>query len=489
MKITHNKRLEPIDRVVIALIIFLGLVTCLLVWGNQVCATTEQCFLQVGPRVKNFSWSEKQIGAEDTAFILTFDRPMDEASVAENLIINPPLPGKISWAGRRLAYTLAAPAPYGENYELRLRGAREKIRGKKEPGKEIKPFSSKFSTRDRAFVYIGSQGEEEGRLVLYNLTEQRQKILTPDNLTVIDFNIYPQGDLILFSAVQSNKINEGFANNQLYTVTTTDKGSKTGEIKLILDNKNYQNLKFALSPDGQTIILRRTNKKNTGKFGLWKLSENGQLDPLNNQSGGDFTIAPDSKTLALALGEGIAILSLEPNAEPIAFLPQYGRLVTFSQNGSLAAMVNYNRDNPELLYTRSLFLLRAGGGEEKLFSTNGSILDCKFNPTATILYCWLTQLVKETEEYREQPYFAAIDLQTKEILPLLVLPEYQDIKMSMARDGLGLLFEQVITDSATEDTSPEGRIWLLIPPSTLSESDQPQLEQLPLVGFHPQWLP
>ena len=150
-------------------------------------------------------------------------------------------------------------------------------------------------------------------------------------------------------------------------------------------------------------------------------------------------------------------------------------------------MVNYNRDNPELLYTKSLFLVRAGGGEEKLFSTNGSILDCKFNPTATTLYCWLTQLVEETEEYREQPYFAAIDLQTKEILPLLVLPEYQDIKMSMARDGLGLLFEQVIADSATE--TPEGRIWLLIPPSTLSESDQPQLEQLPLVGFHPQWLP
>ena len=485
---TNNKILEPIDRVAIALIISLGLVICLLVWGSQACETTE-CFLHVGPRVKNFSWSGKQIGAEDTAFILTFDRPMDEASVAENLIINPPIPGKISWAGRRLAYTLAAPAPYGENYELRLRGAKEKIRGQKDPGKEMQPFSSQFSTRDRAFVYIGSQGEEEGRLVLYNLTEQRQKILTPDNLTVIDFNIYPQGDLILFSAVQSNKVNEGLANNQLYTVTTTDKGSKAGEVKLILDNKNYQNLKFALSPNGKTIILRRTNNKNLGKFGLWKLSENGQLEPLNNQPGGDFTIAPDSKTLALALGEGIAILSLEPNAEPIAFFPQFGRLVTFSRNGSLAAMVNYNRDNPELLYTRSLFLVRAGGGEEKLFDTNGSILDCKFNPTATTLYCWLTQLVEGTEEYQEQPYFAAIDLQTKEILPLLVLPEYQDIKISMARDGLGLLFEQVIANSATEDTALEGRIWLLIPPSTLSESDQPQLKQLPLVGFHPQWLP
>ncbi len=46
--------------------------------------------------------------------VLTFDRPMDHASVEKNLVIDPPLPGKLSWAGRRLAYTLTSPIPYGE---------------------------------------------------------------------------------------------------------------------------------------------------------------------------------------------------------------------------------------------------------------------------------------------------------------------------------------------------------------------------------------
>ena len=479
---------QPIDRMAIASILFLGLVICLLVWGSRACET-NQCFIHVGPRVQDFSWSGKQIGAEDIAFILTFDRPMDEESVAENLVINPPLPGKISWAGRRLAYTLTTPAPYGENYELRLRDAREKIRGDKgkNKGKIIEPFTSQFSSRDRAFIYIGAEGEEKGRLVLYNLTEQREKILTPKNLTVIDFEIYPQGDRILFSAIKSN---QSSANNQLYTVTTglnfqSDQIGKNDResVKLIFKRKHYQNLKFDLSPDGKTIVIRRANNKKPGQFGLWKLEEDGTLEALNNKPGGDFSIAPDSQNLALAIGEGIAIIPLEPNAEPIAFLPKFGRVVTFSPNGSLSAMVNYNRDNPELAYNKSLFLVYTRGGQEKLFDTNGSILDCKFNPTATTLYCLLTQLIEEAEEYREQPYFAAIDLKTKQILPLLVLPEYQDIKMSMARDGLGLLFDQAI------GTRTEGsRIWLLIPSSS-SESNQPQLEQLPLAGSRPQWLP
>ncbi len=479
---------KPIDKIAIASILSLGLVICLLVWGSKACEA-NQCFIHVGPRVQDFSWSGKQIGAEDAAFILTFDRPMDEESVAENLVINPPLPGKISWAGRRLAYTLTTPAPYGENYELRLRDAREKIRGDKDKnqGKVIEPFTSQFSSRDRAFVYIGAEGEEQGRLVLFNLTEQRHKILTPKNLKVIDFEIYPQGDRILFSAT---KPNQSSANNQLYTVTTglnfdsePTANNDRESVKLIFKRKSYQNLNFDLSPNGKTIVIRRANRKNLGEFGLWKLEENGNLEALNNPPGGDFLITPDSQSLALAIGEGIAILPLEPNAEPIAFLSQFGRVVTFSRNGYFSAMINYNRDNPELAYNKSLFLVYTRGGEEKLFDTNGSILDCKFNPTATKLYCLLTQLIEEAEEYREQPYFAGIDLKTKEILPLLVLPEYQDLKISMASDGLGILFDQAIVEG-----NGGSRIWLLIPPSS-SESNKPQLEQLPLAGSRPQWLP
>ncbi|WP_445172776.1 hypothetical protein [Microcoleus sp.] len=44
----------------------------------------------------------KQVGARDTAFILTFSRPMHRVRPEANLHVEPPLAGKISWSRRRL---------------------------------------------------------------------------------------------------------------------------------------------------------------------------------------------------------------------------------------------------------------------------------------------------------------------------------------------------------------------------------------------------
>jgi hypothetical protein len=37
--------------------------------------------------------------------------------------------------------------------------------------------------------------------------------------------------------------------------------SPRGNSTLVLDNRNYQNLKFDLSADGQTIVVQRVNRK------------------------------------------------------------------------------------------------------------------------------------------------------------------------------------------------------------------------------------
>jgi hypothetical protein len=64
------------------------------------------------------------------------------------------------------------------------------------------------------------ENNEKGRLVLYNLTRQQKTILTPANLTVMDFKLYPKGDRILFSAVDSPNPQPGLINQKLYTITT-----------------------------------------------------------------------------------------------------------------------------------------------------------------------------------------------------------------------------------------------------------------------------
>ena len=490
-------RIQAIDKIAIASIMTFSCLIGFLVWGTNACGTN--CPFQVKPQVTDFSWQGKIIGKKDRAFLLTFNRPMDRDSIEANLITEPPLPGKISWSGNKLAFTLNGPAPYGENYRIFIEDGQQQFTGSDQLGAKIQPFFGQFRSRDRAFAYIGNRGEEQGRLILYNWTQQQKTILTPPNLVVFDFEPYPQSDRILFSAATKEDGIDGISKLQLYTVTTQLNQELTtaskSTLKLVLDNQEYQNNKFDLSQDGQTIIVQRINRQKPADFGLWKIEANNPPQPLKNSQGGDFLLTPDSQTLAVAQGEGIALLPLTPNAQPLDFLPQFGRVVSFSPDGTAAAMVNYNTDNADLRYTSSLFYVNNQGIEKELVNLEGSIIDCQFNPTATYLYCLLTELRSETEFY-EQPYLAEINLKTSEIIPLLALPQYQDSKISMAPDGLGILFDQVLTSNSELTAAQSGnespdvitsRMWLLIPPS--DQTSTHQLDQLPLIGFHPQWLP
>lgn len=526
MSVTSKSFPQPLDRVAIALMVVLSLLIALLLWqGNAVV-----------PRVRDFSWQDKQVGAEDTSFTLTFSRPMDIKSVEANLQIDPPLPGKVSWAGRRMAYTLLAPAPYGTSYKVQLHGARDRFTESRYSKRQIQPFIGAFRTRDRALVYLGVEKEEQGRLVLYNLTQQQKTILTPKDLVVVDFKPYPSGEKILFSATLRATNPQSILSSQLYTLTTGIQYDKAatysdramigqnylsrprlpflppqssdhdpaGKIDLVLDNKDYQNLKFDLSADGQKIVVQRVNQRR-GEFGLWVLRPNEKPQQLKTQQGGDFMITPDSAAVAVAQGQGLAILPLS-EAKTRDFLPQFGMVLDFAKDGTTGAMVKFNSD-----YTRSLFLV-TNQGQKQLLRTTGSILNCQFDPPGQNLYCLLTQLL-DGEEYQEQPYLAAIDLSSGKQTPLVVLPNQGDVQMSLSPDGLALLFDQVVTTSSNSsaliplpdagEAIATSRLWLLplIPFTFVGETPNgnqaasnlrglpPQPQQLPLPGVHPRWLP
>ncbi|MBD2356346.1 hypothetical protein H6G41_17225 [Tolypothrix sp. FACHB-123] len=496
---TNSKSfIQPIDRVAIAFMLVLSLLIGLLIWHGD----------GVKSRVRNFTWENQQIGSEDLSFSLTFSRPMEPTSVEENLKIDPPLAGKISWAGRRMVYTLLTPAPYGTNYKVQLETATDKFSQKEGKKGGIQPFTGNFRTRDRAILYIGVNPEEKGRLILYNLTQEQKKILTPKDLIVMDFEPFPDGDKIVFSA--RTNTNPDLLSSQLYTVTTgisnnpDKKAQPPGKVDLILDSKEYQNLKFDLSPDGKTIVIQRGKRSNPGEFGLWIMSptsdkpgEQPTAKPLKSQPGGDFMITPDSKAVAIAQGQGAAIVSLEGDTnKPLDFLPQFGLVQAFSKDGAQAAMVKFNTD-----YTRDLFLVTNQGVQKPLLKTTGSILNCQFDPASPTLYCLLTQLVSK-EEYIEQPYLVAIDLKTAQQKPLLLLPiEQRNVQMSLSPDGLGLLFDQVVAQplnapSANVLKTDDGAsinsssLWLMpLLPIADTTTAQIKPEKLPLDGFAPYWLP
>ncbi|MEM9165220.1 MAG: hypothetical protein AAGC54_19420, partial [Cyanobacteria bacterium P01_F01_bin.4] len=157
---SRRSRLQPLDRLSLTLMVGLSLAVVVLVaLGDRAAA-----------RVRDFSWQAQRVGAEEVAFLLTFSRPMDETSVEQNLKIEPPLPGKFSWAGRRMAYTLDFPIPYGETFEISLDQAQDRF----SQSANFDQFKTTFQSRERGLVYIGIEGENQGRLVLYNLTQQQE---------------------------------------------------------------------------------------------------------------------------------------------------------------------------------------------------------------------------------------------------------------------------------------------------------------------------
>jgi dipeptidyl aminopeptidase/acylaminoacyl peptidase len=504
-KSTGRRWIYPIDRTAWILIVLLSLAIAFLVWKGD----------RTAPRVRDFTWQNRQVGTEDTAFMMTFSRPMDHASVEKNLQIKPVLPGKFSWAGRRMAYTLDTPAPYGETYKLELQGARDRFSQAGDERTQMTLFTGQFKTRDRAFVYLGVEGEEEGRLVLQNLTQQKQQILTPKNLTVIDFKPYPDGDRILFSA-SDRAATKGTLDQQIYTVTTgvalqtsaIDPGESSrtvaavdaapGVVTPVLDNKDYQNLRFDLSPNGKIVIVQRVNKTNPGDSGIWMIKDGTPAQPIKTEPGGDFLIAPDSTSLAMSQGQGMAILPLEADGQRLDFLPKFGIALSFAPDGAAAAMVKFNRDpaNP----TRSLFLVTNQGVEKELLKTDGNILSAEFDPTRKNLYCLVTKRLPG-KDYVEQPYLVSINLATGKRVDLLRLPVQRDIQMSLAPDGLGILFDQV---TAADDPKAQkgairnsegkaieaSRLWffpILTNEANVTLPGEPQ--ELGVSGLRPRWLP
>ncbi len=518
MSIFSPHKLQPLDRTAILLLLLLSLIIGgLLLGGDRTAA-----------RVRSFSWADRQVGATDAAFVMAFSRPMDHASVEQNLQIEPALSGKFSWAGRRMAYTLDSPAPYGQTFALKLEQARDRFSaddlGDSQSRTQMQPFTGRFRSRDRAFAYLGVQGEEAGRLILANLTQEKQEILTPANLVVMDFKLYPHGDKILFSATERSSQAKGQLDQQLYTVTTglrfEDSPSLTeadrptaspasprpaGEVTLILDSKAYQNLKFDLSPDGQTIAVQRVKRDDLGDYGLWIIRAGAEPQKVNAEAGGNFLIAPDSQSLAMSQGQGMAILPLDVQAQTLDFLPKYGVILSFANDGSAAALIKFNVDpvNP----TRSLFLVTNQGLEQKLLTTDGSILKAAFDPSQTMLYCLYTKRLAG-EVYQEQPYIAAMPLpkgqtepsENPEWFDLLQLPVQRDIQISLAPDGLGILFDQIVADESKQSSNSlrnsagkaitASQLWFL--PLTQDAQGLPtpaEPQPLELAGLRPQWLP
>ncbi|WP_013323499.1 Ig-like domain-containing protein [Gloeothece verrucosa] len=487
------KRLQGFDWVVMICILSLAVAITAILWRGD----------QVPFQVTHFSWDGKQIGIKDRYFTLSFNRPVNPQTVEQNLVTNPPLPGKTSWSGPKLVYTLTELPIYGTKYEIQLTDATPTY-----SNQAIEPFISVINTHDRAFAYIGIEAQERGRLILCNIIQSNQSttqlkkvILTPEDLVVTNFEIYPQGDKILFAAFDPSKGTEGLNQQQLYTVTTglnfllSEQREPSGRLQRILDAKDYKNLQFDLSDNGKTIVIERENQRNRADAGLWVIPEDGKPRPLGLQAN-EFIVAPDGQTVAVSQDQGVGIIPLTPGSGSPQFFQGYEKVVGFSKDGTQKLLVKNNSD-----FTRSLLLVNKDGKGKQLLQTHNPIISCKFEPRQeTTLYCLKTDLVEqEKEKYREEPFLSIVDLKTGKDIPFLALPNYRDVQMSMSPDGVALLFDQLVTTPLNLKNNlvtqggqgiADGRLWLLPLPEEVTEQNLVKIlpEELN-PGFKPRWLP
>ncbi|RMF24155.1 MAG: hypothetical protein D6756_07415 [Cyanobacteria bacterium J083] len=474
-----NKFWQPLDIVTWVVILILSLfITLVIIRGDR---TTLQ--------IDNFSWDKKQVGILDSYFQLQFNRPLQPTAIKE-IKIQPPLPGKIKWQGSIITYTPLEPPVYGTKYEITILPQTEKKQ-------ELPAIKQNFQTRDRVFAFIGAVSAEKGRLVVYNLTQQKKTVLTPEDLVVTDFKVYPQGNKILFAAFDRNLKQGGVDQQQIYTVTT-GLGQTTqepiGRLKLLFDNKQYQNLEFDISSQGETIVVQRLNRTNPLEYGLWVVSGEQPPHPLGFP-GSQFKISPDGKQVALVQREGVSQIAVAKGGGSTQFFPGYVKVIAFSPDGQEKLLVKYNND-----YSQSLVKVTTPGQEKELLKIFGETLDCQYSPRYTEkIYCLQAEISDRNLPSPPSGYISQIDLETGFRTKIMKLPNYQGVHISLSPDGIALLFDQILAPNpnVTSDLFNEqgqqiggARLWLLPLPEQINKKENKILIPEELIpGYKGKWLP
>jgi hypothetical protein len=466
-----NKKLfvKKFDLLVIISIIIASLLIVLFQWkGNS------SIF-----QVSNFSWQNRTISSLDRQFTIDFDRPVDRRQIEGSLQIQPPLKGTVSWSGNRLFYTLTEIPLAETNFKIKLLG-----------NKTIESFNGNFKTRDRLFAYLGIDEEESGKVVLYNYTQKRKTILTPKDLVVTEFRVIAGGAKVIFFAYDRNNLTEGLDRLQLYTVTTGIDASRLGSIDKIVDATEYQNIDFDVSADGNTVVIERLSRKNLREANLW-LTAAGEQPRSLGIIGDSFRLSPDGKKLAVTQNSGVNLIDLNSLPIKTEFLKDYPEIVSFAPDSQRILLAKYNTDYSRSLSIVDLAANLAGKGRLiEIFRSFSSISSCQFEPRQQkTIYCIKNDLTVEDGQYRQTPFLTAINLETKQNIPLLSIPNSPEIRVTISPDGALLLFDRTIVSSVEQTQAiTNGSIWRL-PLLDIEATGKPAPPQQLGTGFYPQWLP
>lgn len=461
-------------------------------------ATLELLWGRPAPlRVNYTNWQNKKIGAQDRILSLGFNQSIENQELSQLWKMSPPLAGQLSQKGKRLFYTLTEIPRYGVNYQIQIQPPAGAAPGK------LENFTSLASARNRSFFYIGTDGEERGRLILFDLTDPQKlqkTILTPKDLLVRQFQVYPQGDRILFIASDPRERQPELA---LFTVTTGVHHNKTqqsteipGRLERLLAEDGYDTLQIALARQGERGALLRQNRQNPADRGLWVLEPDGSARPLGIKAE-QFRLSPQASQAAFRQGDGVGLAPLTPEGGNPQFWRGYEGAMAFAPDGNEVLLTQVNEDYTYALVLKNIQTQKA----EAVFRSVYPVQTCEFDPVPPQdLYCLKTEMVNQGEgNFQEETFLIRIDRRTGKSQSLLALPNYPDAQLSLAPDGSALLLDQAATAppagvnevlTPSQQAVTEARVWLLPLAELRQTQTTPRLSPQEITaGFAPYWLP
>jgi Tol biopolymer transport system component len=346
-------------RAIIVLAVFIGL---LLLLGDHGT-----------PRVSYIG--EQSFSPQKGQFLFRFSRLMDQKSVERGFSISPQLPGKMSWSGRTFAYTPDEAIAYNQSYVVSFKQAYDADQ------RELPSQSITIVTAPYRFAYLGTEGDETGRILQYTLAGKEKMFITSADLFVQSFEISPDGNYIAFLGAKrdANLHDRKVFDLYLYNLKLRDQ-------RLIPTDENWSldNIRWLPDSQGLGVTFVATNGIAEGIV-LYDIATE-QWTPVakDNARGYAFHFSPDGSQLVYVDTNGALILGSIPDGKGALIATTWTDSVGFDDQGRYFAYTGPRSASPFDI-TNVPILVGNGGEEIKIPVPESSNFDTQFIPNASKL--------------------------------------------------------------------------------------------------------
>jgi len=223
-------------RIIVAAVIALGMVAA----GLSIVSA------RLGPTVDTIRTLPSLDGVSVNSSIGTsFTEPMRHQSVEHAFHLTPKAKGAFNWVGNELVFLPSRSLTYGTKYHLVIGGTAKDVGGRT----LFRSYSTSFATQSEHLLYLGTSGDERGRLVLASVGGAKE-LVGDGGGNVGDFSVSLDKTL----AVYAKRGAPAERTDEIWMLSLSD-----GSSQMVYRRSDWQISQPHISPDGQTIAFLAEN--------------------------------------------------------------------------------------------------------------------------------------------------------------------------------------------------------------------------------------